>query len=93
MQSTIDGINVNITNVTNTVNGLTTVVNNIGSAAHTHTNKPVLDGITNTGSALAYLGGDGQYHNVSSALNQSIFYQAIYTTGFGTHAQRAGTAY
>lgn len=93
MQSTINTINVNVTNLTNTVNGLTTVVNNIGSVAHTHTNKALLDSITNSGSSLSYLGWDGAYHNVSDALNSSILYQTIYTTGFGAHTQRAGTAY
>ena len=55
MQSIIDAINIQITNNTNDIGAITTVVNNIGSVAHTHTNKPVLDIITITGSPLNYL--------------------------------------
>lgn len=91
MQAIINAINIQITNNTNDIGAITTVVNNIGSVAHTHTNKPVLDVITNTGSPLNYLGQDGQYHTVPFAA--TTYYQTIYTTGFGAHAQRAGTAY
>lgn len=85
MQSIIDGININITNISNTVNGLILTVNGLSALSHTHANKTLLDSLISSGSATYYLGADWAYHALPTNFTQ--YYQTVATNGISAPQQ------